>query len=54
MSSFWQRANRLSLFLRLRHSSLKAAQINRKTWLLWVLKGRVDDFAKLALGLKAL
>jgi len=39
----------LSMFLMLRHSSLKVAQIDMKMWLLWVLTVRVGDFAKLAL-----
>jgi hypothetical protein len=45
---------RAEFVLRLRHSSLKAAQIDRKTWLLWVLSVRVGDFAKLALDFKDL
>ena len=42
------------MLLRLRHSSLNAAQIYRKTWLLWVLSVRVGDFARFALDFKDL
>ena len=52
MSSLRQRAKGLSLLLMLSHSSLKAAKIDRKKWLLWVLSVRVGDFAKLALDFK--
>ena len=54
MSSLRLSEKGLCLFLMIRYSSLKVAQMAMTTWSLWVHSVRVGDLARLALDLKDL